>query len=199
MTTIQHNLFHVLKAGSKIPGDWYPGTIPPNIEIGNEVMMDSSFCFKHFFSTLPVAMRIGDFVTFWRTAISLEENGYVEIGSYSYITNASIVCSERISIGSRVFIAGGVTIVDSDFHPVTPAARLCDTIALSPMGNRSHRPRVNSSPVTIEDDVWIGYNATILKGVTVGRGATVEPGAVVLTNVDPGTTVAGNPAKPVTV
>jgi acetyltransferase-like isoleucine patch superfamily enzyme len=50
-------------------------------------------------------------------------------------------------------------------------------------------------PVVIEDDVWIGWNATILKGVRVGAGAVVEPGAVVTRDVPPGARVAGNPAR----
>ena len=49
-------------------------------------------------------------------------------------------------------------------------------------------------PVTICNDVWIGFNATILKGVTIGAGAIVQPGAVVISNVEEGDIVAGNPA-----
>lgn len=54
-----------------------------------------------------------------------------------------------------------------------------------------------SSPVVIEDDVFIGANALIMGGVTLGRGAVVGAGAVVGKSVAPYTIVAGNPAKPV--
>jgi maltose O-acetyltransferase len=47
----------------------------------------------------------------------------------------------------------------------------------------------------IGDDVWIGFNATILKGVTVGDGAVICAGAVVVRDVPPGATVEGNPAR----
>ncbi|MDX1563594.1 MAG: VOC family protein, partial [Gammaproteobacteria bacterium] len=90
------------------------------------------------------------------------EPGTIEIGSYCYLSNASLVCARGITIGERCFVAGGVTIADSDFHPLDPAARLADTIALSPRGDRRHRPEVGASPVVIGDDVWIGFNATIL-------------------------------------
>jgi maltose O-acetyltransferase len=53
---------------------------------------------------------------------------------------------------------------------------------------------VRSAPVVIEDEVWIGYNATILKGVHIGKGAMIAPGAVVVRDVPAGTLVAGNPA-----
>nr|WP_249033338.1 DapH/DapD/GlmU-related protein [Silicimonas algicola] len=49
--------------------------------------------------------------------------------------------------------------------------------------------------VIIEEDVWIGANATILRGVTIGVGATVGAGSVVTKNVDAGDMVAGNPAR----
>jgi acetyltransferase-like isoleucine patch superfamily enzyme len=52
-------------------------------------------------------------------------------------------------------------------------------------------------PITIEDDVWIGSNATILGGVTVGRGSIVAAGAVVTKDVPPYTIVGGVPAKPI--
>lgn len=191
----QVRLFHELKAGAKLSGDWFPGTIPQNIEVGKNTVLDSSVCFKNYFSGLPVGFRAGRGVTLWRTSLAAEENALIEIGDYTYISNASLVCTERITIGSHVLIAGGVTVADSDFHPVAPAARLADTIALSPVGNRQNRPAVITKPVIIEDDVWIGYNATILKGVVVGAGALVAPGALVITDVPAGAEVAGNPAR----
>lgn len=193
----QEPLLYPLKPGDKFSADWFHGSVPTNIEVGKNSVIDSSFSFKHFFSKLPIALRIGSNVTLWRTSFSTEENGLIEIGDYCYIAGAALVASQRISIGNCVFIAGGVTIVDSDFHPVSPAARLADTIAISPLGNHNNRPAVKAKPVTIEDDVWIGYNATILKGVSVGAGAVISSGAVVIENVAAGVTVAGNPAKPI--
>ena len=197
--TTQQELLYPLLPGEKIPNDWYPGVIPDNIKVGHNTLVESTFSFKHFFSSLPIALLAGNNVTLWRTAISTEENGLIEIGDECYIANASLVCSERITIGSRVFIAGGVTIADSDFHPLDPALRLADTIALSPIGNSKNRPPMRSKPIIIEDDVWIGFNATILKGVRIGAGAVVQPGALVTDDVPSGVTVAGNPAKPVNV
>ncbi|MEO6546413.1 MAG: acyltransferase [Ferruginibacter sp.] len=190
-------ILYPLLPGEKIPGDWFNGTIPVNIAVGENTVIDSSFCFKHFFSALRVALNVGSNVTLWRTALSTEENGSITIGDDCYISNASLVSAENITIGKRVFIAGGVTVADADFHPLAPAARMADTIALSTVGNSKKRPSIRSKPIIIEDDAWIGYNATILKGVTVGQGAIVCPGAVVIENVAPGITVAGNPAMPI--
>ena len=53
---------------------------------------------------------------------------------------------------------------------------------------------VESSPIIIEDDVWIGFKSSILKGVTIGRGAIVAAGSVVTKAVPEYSLVAGNPA-----
>jgi acetyltransferase-like isoleucine patch superfamily enzyme len=191
----ERSRFFPLIPGARFPGDWYNGEIPENIVAGENTMVDSASCFKNYHSVLKTGLKVGSFVTFWRTSIAAEENGYIEMGDYCYLANASLVCSKKITIGSRVFIAGGVTIADSDFHPIDPYLRLQDVIALSPVGDRSKRPEIEAIEVIIEDDVWIGMNATILKGVTIGRGAIIEPGSMVIKNVPPGARVSGNPAK----
>ena len=189
--------FHPLVPGGALDGDWYDGRIPENVVTGEGTVVDSSFCFKHYFSTAEVGLRVGAGVTFWRTSLAAEEGGELAIGDGCYLANASLVCTERITIGDRCLVAGGVTICDSDFHPVDPATRLADTIAISPQGDRTHRPPIDVRPVVIGDDVWIGWNATVLKGVTIGDGAVVAAGALVLRDVAPGVTVAGNPARAV--
>jgi acetyltransferase-like isoleucine patch superfamily enzyme len=188
-------VLHPLVAGAELDGDWFQSRVPTNVEAGEGSVIDSTFCFKHYFAAGPVGLRVGRNVTIWRTSLAVEKNGLIEIGDYCYIANASLVSSSRITIGSHVMIAGGVTIADSDFHPLGPAARVADSIALSPIGNRTRRPRIETRPVVIGNDVWIGYNATVLKGVHIGDGAVVAPGAVVIHNVEGGTLVGGNPAR----
>lgn len=192
---INRPLFHQLLPGLSIAGDWCNFPIPLNIEVGHNTVIDSSASFKKYFSKLPVGLRIGNHVTLQSPALATEENGYIEIGDYSYISSACLAASRQISIGKHVFIAGGVTIVDTDFHPLDPAARIADTIAISTVGNKALRPVFDSAPVIIDDEVWIGFNATILKGVTIGRGAVIQPGSVVLKDVPAGAVVSGNPAQ----
>ena len=194
-----HRLFHQITPGQKIDGDWFHLAIPANITAGENSMIDSAAVFKQFFSGLPVGLKVGNNVTIRSATLATEENAFIEIGDYTFISNASIACHKRVSIGRYVCIAGGVNIVDTDFHPVTPADRMADTIALSPAGDKNFRPAFLSEPVIIEDDVWIGCNATILKGVRIGKGAIIQPGAVVSKNVNPGAIMSGNPAKEVLV
>jgi acetyltransferase-like isoleucine patch superfamily enzyme len=193
--TSETPLLHVLSAGARFAGDWYNGAVPSNIVAGENTRVDSAASFRYYRARGPVGLRTGANVTLWRTSVSPEEDGMIEIGDDTWIANASLACTTRITIGKRVFIAGGVNITDSDFHPMAPALRLLDTIAISPVGDRLRRPPIDARPVEIGDDVWIGYNATILKGVCIGAAAVIAPGAVVTADVPAGCNVSGNPAR----
>lgn len=195
MNSNSHPLYSKLEPGKPIQGDWCNFPIPMNMEVGENTVFDSSSCFKKFFSKLPVGLKLGSNITLQSPALATEENGYIEIGDFSFISGAAIIASHKIIIGKYVFMAGGVTIVDSDFHPLDPADRITDTIAISTVGNKALRPKFDAAPVFIKDEVWIGYNATILKGVTIGKGSVIQPGAVVLKTVPAGSIVSGNPAQ----
>ena len=106
----------------------------------------------------------------------------LEVGEDCGFTGTTLVAADRISIGDRVLVGGNVSIMDFDFHPLTPEGRAEDLNAGA------------AAPIVIEDDVFVGMEALILKGVTVGTGAVVGAGAVVAQDVPPRTVVAGNPA-----
>ena len=104
------------------------------------------------------------------------------IGDDCGFTGTTLVAADRVVIGDRVLVGGNASIVDFDFHPLTPEARVEDINAGT------------AAPIVIEDDVFVGVDALILKGVTVGEGAVVGAGSVVTQDVSPRTVVAGNPA-----
>jgi acetyltransferase-like isoleucine patch superfamily enzyme len=119
--------------------------------------------------------------------MGLPEPAHLEIGSHVTFGGHQIVCvARRVSIGNHCWIAG--SIYDNDVHPLDPTQRRLELGAMSAVG---------SAPVVLEDDVWIGLNSTILKGVTLHRGSVVGAGAVVTEDVAPNTVVAGNPAREV--
>lgn len=107
----------------------------------------------------------------------------IEIGDHCGLTGATLVAAESIRLGNRVLVGANSTIVDTDFHPLHPHERLQD------ISNGKHRP------VIIGDDVFLGMNCLILKGVTVGRGSVIGAGSVVVSDVPAGVVVAGNPAQ----
>ena len=104
------------------------------------------------------------------------------IGDDFGMTGGSLVCDERISIGDRVWVGANTVIADTDFHPLEPQRRMT-----APLDART-------APIQIGDDVFIGMNALILKGVSIGAGAVVGAGSVVRRDVPAGAIVAGNTA-----
>lgn len=107
----------------------------------------------------------------------------IEVGDDCGFSGTTFVAADRITVGDRVQIGSNASVVDTDFHPLRPEVRREDFNA----GARA--------PIVIEDDVFVGMDSLILKGVTVGEGSVVGAGSVVSQDVPPGTVVAGNPAR----
>lgn len=128
--------------------------------------------------------------------ILVGSRGSLQMGDHSYLgPGARIWALDKIFIGSRVFVSHGVNIHDSDSHSLSARERHERFLEKMQHGKHLVPENAKSAAVTIEDDVWIGFNAMILKGVTIGRGAVVGAGSVVTKNVDPFTIVVGNPPR----
>ena len=179
-----------------ITGGWDHDSLPKNIRVGADCYLERRDSFKRFRSTRDPGLVIGNRVKVYTwTEFNIDPAGVVEVGDDSILVGVVFMCAESIRIGRRVVISYNVTIADSDFHPRDPELRKLDAIANAPEGDKSKRPPIIARPVVIEDDVWIGIGAILLKGVRIGRGARIGAGAVVTKDVPPGATVAGNPAK----
>ncbi|MEH2171307.1 acyltransferase [Nostoc sp.] len=168
---------------------------PPNVQIGSNTVIMGNLAFKRFHSRNRQGLVIGDYCTMDGVHFDIGEKGQVEIGNYCYFTNVVLLCELELRIGSYVVIGWNATLTDTDFHPILPAERIADAIACSPLGKTLPRPKIVKRPIVIEDGVWIGPNATILKGVHIGAGAFVEAGAMVNRDVPPRSRVIGNPAQ----
>lgn len=107
----------------------------------------------------------------------------IEVGENCGFSGTTFVADERIELGNRVQIGSNVSVVDTDFHPLTPEGRARDFNAGV------------AAPIVIKDKVFVGMDSLILKGVTIGEGSVVGAGSVVSRDVPPRTVVAGNPAK----
>jgi acetyltransferase-like isoleucine patch superfamily enzyme len=110
----------------------------------------------------------------------------LRIGSHTFVGHqCSFNLARGIQIGDHCFLAGGTKFHDNDGHPLDVTER------------REGRPvRVEDVlPIVVGDDVWIGADCKILKGVRIGSGAVVGTGSVVTQDVPAGSIVAGNPAR----
>jgi hypothetical protein len=118
------------------------------------------------------------------------ESKGIFIGEDSLVnTNCNIYSLEKISIGNRVLISYNVSIFDNNSHPLKMEDRA------KHIQNPKDNSKVERSEVTIEDDVWVGCDVVILKGVSIGKGSIVAAGSIVTTSIPSFSVVAGNPAK----
>ena len=180
-----------------MPGIWEDGDVPPNVKIGQGSIITGDLAFKRFHSQKGLGLSIGSSCTMHNVHFDVGIEGELTIGDYCYFTNTVLLCELEIHIGSYVMMGWNTTLADTDFHPIEPAQRIADAIACSPLGKDRPRPAIIKKRIVIEDDVWIGPNATILKGVHIGRGSLIEPGALVVSDIPAGARVLGNPARAV--
>lgn len=180
----------------RVEGDWWTAPIPPNVHFGDGFYCESTQIFRHFKGRNPRALVIQNHVSCYAgCSFAIGVNGTCSIGDFTLMNGALIMAEERVEIGSHCLISWQVGIADSDFHPLDSTQRRIDAEALAPFfEKRPPRPNIATAPVRIGDNVWIGMNATILKGVTVGENSVVAAGSVVTKSVPPNSVVGGNPA-----
>ncbi len=141
------------------------------IVMGNDVIINSSL------SSNPIG---GD----TQMVVSVKPGAELWIGDKVGISNAAVVCHEKITIGNRTIIGGGTKIYDSNFHSIDYRER----------GDYVNET-VITKPVFIGEDVFIGAHSIILKGVTIGDRSIVAAGSVVTKDIPADEVWGGNPAK----
>ena len=119
-------------------------------------------------------------------------------GTFGLFPPFTADCGKNITVGKRVFINSGCRFQDQGGVTIGDDVLIGHNTVLATL-NHDYSPALRSSlhpaPIVIENRVWIGSNATILPGVTIGEGAIVAAGAVVSRDVPPNTIVGGVPAK----
>lgn len=112
------------------------------------------------------------------------EGGRIEIGDHTGASSVVISSRSFIKIGNHCKIGGNVRIFDHDFHALDWQIRR----------NGDHDSDIATRHIVIGDDVFIGANAIILKGVSIGARAIIGAGSVVTKDVPADSVVVGNPA-----
>lgn len=114
--------------------------------------------------------------------ITARENSEIIFGNNVGASGATFVAALKIKIGNNVMIGAHSSIVDTDFHNPNPNIRL-------------QNDEMPSRPITIEDNVFIGYNCLILKGVTIGKNSVIGANSVVFNSIPKNAIAIGNPCK----
>ena len=111
-------------------------------------------------------------------------NALLEIKGELSISNSTIVATKKVVIGENVMVGGGNFIVDCDFH----------SMDYNDWGTPEDEIKMKSKDVIIGNNVFLGMNSIILKGVTIGDGAVVAAGSVVTKSIPANEIWGGNPA-----
>lgn len=176
------------------------------IKVHPSVIIAPSATIKIFNPPEPpeVCLEIGEGSHIFSNFALLRPQSRIKIGKHCQLGNSQFICAERIDIGDDVIMAWGCTIIDSDNHSLNWNDRRfdverCRNDYIQTQGHdlaRSHDwSKVQIQQVLIRDKTWIGFNAIILKGVTIGEGAVIGAGSVVTSKIDPWHVCAGNPCK----
>lgn len=127
--------------------------------------------------------------------LTSSHNGKIEMHDFSKIgPNSQIIAVNKVVIGKDTAIANNVIIIDNNTHPLNPIDRRIMRHSSHGSDLRMERHSANA-PIIIGENVWIGSNVRICKGVNIGDNAIVAANSVVTKDVPANAIVAGNPAK----
>jgi len=130
-----------------------------------------------------VSARKRSFLTLFSPChMTIIGDAQIVLGEHVGLNGTTITARHKISIGDNTMIGPNTIIVDHDGHVAWPPSERW--IKQAPGEN-----------IVIENDVWIGMNCIVLKGVKIGSGSIIAAGSIVISDVEPNCLYAGNPAK----
>jgi maltose O-acetyltransferase len=141
-------------------------------------------------------IKIGENSIILCELLTMPNGGEIIIGENVFIgENSRIWSGNKIIIGNRVLISHNVNIHDNISHSLNHAIRHEEFLYTYKNYVPLPTNDLVAKEIIIEDDAWIGFNATILKGVTIGRGAIIGANTVITHDVPPFAVVVGNPPR----
>jgi acetyltransferase-like isoleucine patch superfamily enzyme len=180
----------------KLAWDWYAGSVPDNVALEPDAYLESSYSFLLYRSQAPVGVRIGrGSAVYLGCMFDLGPRAEVKIGACALLNGAWMISDAAIEIGDHALISWRVVFMDSYRVPHDPEQRRQVLRALAASGVRRLPGEGPARPIRVENNVWIGFDACILPGVTIGEGSIVGARAVVTDDVPPYSIAAGNPAR----
>jgi acetyltransferase-like isoleucine patch superfamily enzyme len=176
--------------------DWFPGTIPENVFVDDTAYIETTFSFQFFRSERERAVEYGRGAsTYLGTMFDLGPRARVTLGDFALVHGARIICDAEVSIGDYALISWNVVLMDTYRVPMNAEQRRKEMEMVPTREKRLACAAVAAQPIRIERNVWIGFDACVLPGVTIGEGSIIGARSVVTQSVPPFTIAAGNPAR----
>ncbi len=179
-----------------LPWDWYPGTIPDNVELDETAYIETTHSFASCRSVAPVAVKLGRGASAYNdTVFDLGPQGQVRFGEYTLAVGVHMICEAEITVGDYTMMSWNVLLMDTYRISLDPRRRRQELERLARSEPRRFDTTAPAKPIHIGANVWIGFDVCILPGVTIGDGAIIGARSVVKDDVAPYAVVAGNPAR----
>lgn len=177
--------------------DWYAGGIPGNVALGADVYLDSAYGFAPFHSEREPGLTLGDACGVYdRATFMVGPTGQVLVGPYSVLNGVYLICNDRITIGAHCLLAWGAVVTDTWLSAGTPLEARRAALRFAAADARRLFPQPErSEPVTLQENVWVGFDSVVLPGVTLGHGCIVGSKTVIAADVPPYAIVVGTPAR----
>jgi acetyltransferase-like isoleucine patch superfamily enzyme len=185
-----------MTAARALPWDWYPGTIPDNVLLDPSAYVETTYSFRDYRSRAPAGVRMGAGASVYQGVMfDVGPRGEVILADYAMLNGGRVLCDSRIEIGEYALLSWNVVLMDSYRLPAGAAGRRLELQRAARHEGRVVLGVTEAKPIRIGRNVWIGFDACILPGVTIGEGSIVGARSVVIENVPPFTVAAGNPAR----
>ena len=141
---------------ARLEHDWFSEPLPTNVVLGHGSWLYSSFAFRHYRSSRPVGLSVGEATGLYHgTFFELGPNAELCIGHYCTLVGAIICTNKRVIIKDYVFAAHEVVLADSQFAiPGMPPPNGCTDDAIG----------TSDASIVIDNNVWIGARAVLLEG-----------------------------------
>ena len=180
----------------RLPWDWHDGLVPESAVLDDDCHVESSYQFLLDRSEPPYGVRVERGASVHGlTAFDLGPRGRLLFGAFSITNGTQFVCDEEITIGTGTMLGWNSLVMDTFRVPVDPEARRAVLERVPTSTPRRLLADVETAPVCIGSNAYIGFDVMVLPGVTIGDGAVVGSRSVVRGDVAPHTVVAGNPAR----
>jgi len=182
--------------GRRLPDDWYDGVVPSNVIFDASNHIHTSYSFRRFKSRAPEAMTLGHGAAIYLNSMfDLGRDARVIIGDYAMLNGVSIICDASVTIGAYGLISWNVVLIDNLRAPRMPNERRAYLDRLLRKDPNAPALGETPAPIVIGENVWIGHDAVVLPGVSIGRGSIVGARTVVTQSIPEFAVVAGNPAR----
>jgi acetyltransferase-like isoleucine patch superfamily enzyme len=182
-----------MNTGRKLDNDWYNSTVPDNVSIDPTAYVETSYSFARFRSERAVGAIINRGSSVFATILDVGPRGKITIGEYALVSSAYILCDTEVTIGAYSLIAWNAVLMDN--YRIFSGHSGRDTAI--DMFAAQRQPAIIPTagrPISVGRNTWIGLEACVLPGISIGEGSIVGARSVVTADVPPFVLVAGNPA-----